>query len=95
MEHVGQETGDSAPARRCKFKSCPVHVLYFLAIWAPLLFRPMWTNLERWQQLCALAAAEQDPEKLLALIREINDILEAKEQQLVQLRKPDSDPPGK
>ena len=55
----------------------------------------MWTNLERWQQLCALAAAEQDPEKLLALIREINDILEAKEQHLLQLRKPDSDPPGK
>ena len=49
----------------------------------------MWNNLERWQQLCALAAAEQDPEKLLALIREINDILEAKEQQFLQLRKPE------
>jgi len=33
----------------------------------------MWTNLERWQQLCALAAAEQDPQKLLALIQEINE----------------------
>ena len=55
----------------------------------------MWTNLERWQQLCALAAAEQDPQKLLALIQEINDILEAKEQHLLQLRNPDSDLPGK
>jgi hypothetical protein len=56
----------------------------------------MRNNLERWQQLCARAAAEQDPDKLLELIREINDILEAKEQQLLQLRKPDDrDLPGK
>jgi len=52
----------------------------------------MSNNLERWQQLCALAAAEQDPEKLLALIQEINDTLEAKEQQLLQLRKSDLPP---
>ena len=37
---------------------------------------------ERWMQLCEQAAIEQDPEKLLALVREINDILEAKERRL-------------
>ncbi len=34
---------------------------------------------ERWLQLCQLASVEQDPEKLLALVVEINDLLEAKE----------------
>jgi hypothetical protein len=33
---------------------------------------------ERWQMLCALAADEQDPQKLLALIEEINNLLEEK-----------------
>ncbi len=55
----------------------------------------MQTNLERWQQLCALATGEQDPEKLLLLIREINDILEAKEEQLRQLRKSEGNTAGK
>lgn len=34
---------------------------------------------ERWRELCALAAAEQDSDRLLALIREINSLLERKE----------------
>jgi hypothetical protein len=34
---------------------------------------------ERWKMLCALAADEQDPQKLLALVHEINDLLEEKE----------------
>jgi len=33
---------------------------------------------ERWKQLCAEAADERDPYRFLDLIREINDILEAK-----------------
>jgi hypothetical protein len=33
---------------------------------------------ERWKQLCAQAAIEKDPHKFLELIREINDLLEAK-----------------
>lgn len=37
---------------------------------------------ERWMQLCAQAAVEQDPEKLLALVKEINDLLEEKERRL-------------
>ncbi len=36
-------------------------------------------NHERWFQLCQLAAVEQDSAKLLALITEINQLLEAKE----------------
>ena len=34
---------------------------------------------ERWFQLCQQAAVEQDPDKLIALITEINDILENRE----------------
>jgi hypothetical protein len=34
-------------------------------------------------ELAALAAAEEDPEKMLALIREINELLEAKEKRLL------------
>jgi len=37
---------------------------------------------ERWMELCELAAKEQDPVKLMALVAEINHILEAKEQRL-------------
>jgi hypothetical protein len=37
---------------------------------------------ERWMELCEQAANEQDPQKLLALVREINDMLEAKERRL-------------
>ena len=37
---------------------------------------------ERWFQLCAQAAVEQDPKKLLELVQEINDLLEAKERRL-------------
>jgi hypothetical protein len=33
---------------------------------------------ERWKQLCAEAADERDPHRFLDIIREINDILEAK-----------------
>ncbi len=37
---------------------------------------------ERWFQLCQLAAVEQDRKKLMALIREISSLLEAKEAKL-------------
>lgn len=37
---------------------------------------------ERWRELCQLAAVEQDAQKLIQLIREINELLEAKEQRL-------------
>jgi hypothetical protein len=33
---------------------------------------------ERWKELCEHAANEQDPEKLLHLVKEINDLLDAK-----------------
>ena len=39
-------------------------------------------KLEQWRQLCELAAIEQDPERLIALVREINRLLEEKEQRL-------------
>ena len=37
---------------------------------------------ERWLELCAQAAEEQDPAKLIALVAEINELLEAKERRL-------------
>ena len=39
---------------------------------------------EHWTQLCQLAASEQDPDKLLALVKEINRMLEEKEKRLQQ-----------
>jgi hypothetical protein len=33
---------------------------------------------ERWKELCELATTEQDPEKLIELMREINRLLEIK-----------------
>lgn len=37
---------------------------------------------ERWKLLCAQAAEEQDSEKLLELVKEINHLLEEKELRL-------------
>ena len=39
---------------------------------------------ERWLQLCELATVEQDSEKLMGLITEINRLLEEKEERLKQ-----------
>ena len=41
-------------------------------------------NEERWKQLCAQAAQEQDPLKLQDLVQEINRLLEAKRNRLGQ-----------
>ena len=35
---------------------------------------------ERWRQLCAEAAVEQDPQKLMELVKEINRLLDLKQQ---------------
>ena len=43
---------------------------------------PMQQNQERWMELCALAAEEEDSDKLLELTREINRLLAEKEQRL-------------
>jgi hypothetical protein len=37
---------------------------------------------ERWRVLCEQAANEQDPEKLMEIVKEINELLEAKERRL-------------
>jgi hypothetical protein len=37
---------------------------------------------ERWVALCAQAAVEQDPKKLLDLVSEINRLLEARKKRL-------------
>ena len=45
---------------------------------------------ELWQRVCEQAAVEQDSEKLLQLTREINRLLNEKEERLKNLRsKPD------
>ena len=37
---------------------------------------------EKWMQLCEQAAVEKDPGRLLALVAEINQLLEQKEKRL-------------
>jgi hypothetical protein len=37
---------------------------------------------ERWMHLCALAAEEKDPDRLTELIREICELLDAKQHRL-------------
>ena len=41
----------------------------------------------RWKELCAQAATEQDPEKLMVLVEEINRLLERKAERLKATRK--------
>ena len=43
-------------------------------------------NKERWERLCAQAAVEQDSERLLTLVQEINQLLAEKEQRLAHQR---------
>ena len=43
---------------------------------------------ERMYQLCAMIEKEQDRERFLELIRELNELLEFKEQQLERRRQP-------
>jgi hypothetical protein len=50
-------------------------------------------NEERWKQLCELAAKEQDPQKLLELTREINNLLLFKQKRLTG--ETDNNPPNK
>lgn len=42
----------------------------------------MQQNRERWMELAALAADEQDPKRLLDLVRELNSLLGQKERRL-------------
>ena len=41
---------------------------------------------ERWEELCELAEQEQNPERLMELVVEINRLLEQKEQRLIAAR---------
>jgi hypothetical protein len=43
-------------------------------------------NRERWMELAELAANEQDPDKLLELVREINELLDKKQKRLDDAR---------
>jgi hypothetical protein len=49
-------------------------------------------NKERWRELSEQAAVEQDPNKMLDLITEINELLEEKEKRLKAQRKANPDP---
>ena len=41
-------------------------------------------NTEKWMELCAQAANEQDSQKLMALIERITALLEAKQERLIE-----------
>jgi hypothetical protein len=45
-------------------------------------------NKQRWEELCAQAAVEQDPERLFRLITEINELLAAKSKRLTDKEEP-------
>jgi hypothetical protein len=45
---------------------------------------------EKWMKLCSQAVDEEDPQKMAALILEINCILEAKERRLLEISRPSS-----
>lgn len=41
-------------------------------------------NKEQWMELCAQAANEQDSQKLMALIKQITTLLDAKQTRLIE-----------
>jgi uncharacterized membrane protein YdfJ with MMPL/SSD domain len=41
-------------------------------------------NREKWVELCAQAANEQDSQKLMALIKQITTLLDAKQERLIE-----------
>lgn len=41
-------------------------------------------NTEKWMELCAQAANEQDSQKLMALIKEITALLETKRERVIE-----------
>ena len=43
-------------------------------------------NRENWMQLCAEAANEPDSQKLMALIKQITALLDAKQERLIEKR---------
>jgi hypothetical protein len=45
---------------------------------------------ERWKELCAQAAGEKDPDKLIALVQEINRILDEQSQRSDATVKPNA-----
>ena len=42
------------------------------------------TEKEKWMELCAQAASEQDSQKLMALIKQITALLDAKQERLIE-----------
>ena len=42
---------------------------------------------ERWKILCEEASTEQDPDRLAELIKEINDLIQAKHRRIVEMLK--------
>jgi len=47
-------------------------------------------NKERWRELCEQASVEQNPDKLLELVREINRLLEEKKARIARKTEPQS-----
>jgi hypothetical protein len=46
---------------------------------------------ELWKDLCERASTEQDPERLMQLVEQINKLLAEKEKRLEDSRKPSTD----
>ena len=50
-------------------------------------------NQEKWMEVCALAAKEQDPKKLMQLTQEILRLLDEKDARLKRLHQPTDQKP--
>jgi hypothetical protein len=55
----------------------------------------IWDKKESWMELCELAAQEKDPTKLMALIGEIDRLLESKQQYVRKAPSSVPENPGK
>ena len=45
-------------------------------------------NIEKWMELCAQAANEQDSQKLMELVKQITALLDAKQERLIEKDSP-------
>jgi hypothetical protein len=74
---VGSDSCNKLLRRR---QLCPIHSGAYIPDWRRLAMQG--ETKERWMELCEQAAVEQDTEKLMKLIEEINRMLDDKDERL-------------
>jgi hypothetical protein len=69
------------------FKSAGFGDIYASSAFVLFSEVPTVENKERWMELCEQASTEQDPQKLSALVEEINRLLIQKENRVLKMEK--------